>query len=61
MTNKDAFAEAMSRAAARKAAKDTMPAENEAFLKALRDRWFPLGKTEDYILIERMLTEAWAK
>lgn len=61
MTNKDMFAEAVSRAAARKAAKEALAPENEAFLKALRDRWFPIGKTEDYILIERMLLEAWAK
>lgn len=61
MTNKDVFADAMARAAARKAAKAEMPAENETFLKALRDRWYPMGKLEDYILIERMLLEAWAK
>lgn len=61
MTNKEEFDAALARAKARKAAKDTMPAENEAFLKALRDRWYPLGKFEDYILIERLLLEAWAK
>jgi hypothetical protein len=61
MTNKDVYADAVSRAAARKAAKENMAPENEAFLKALRDRWFPMGKLEDYILIERMLLEAWAK
>lgn len=61
MTNAEEFAGATARAQARKRAKDTMPAENEAFLKALRDRWFPIGKTEDYILIERMILEAWAK
>jgi hypothetical protein len=61
VTNKELFDRAMERAAARKAAKENMPAENEAFLKALRDRWYPMGKLEDYILIERLLVEAWAK
>ena len=61
MSNQEQFDGAVRRAAARKAAKDNMPAENEAFVKALRDRWYPLGKFEDYILIERLMLEAWAK
>lgn len=61
MTNREEFELATKRAAARKAAKENMPPENEAFLKALRQRWYPLGKLEDYILIERLLVEAWAK
>lgn len=60
-TNDELFKAADERAKARKVAKENMPAENEAFLKALRQRWWPLGKFEDYILIERMLLEAWAK
>lgn len=61
MTNADDFAGATARAQARKDARLAMPAENEQFLNALRQRWFPIGKTEDYQIIERMLVEAWAK
>lgn len=49
----------MKRAEARKVAEDALPPEALAFLKALQHRWFPLGKTEDYALIKKMLIEAW--
>jgi len=57
VTNKDHFAAAMERAVARKAAEDALSSEDQAFLKALRDRWFPMGKTEDYTIVKKMLIE----
>lgn len=61
MTNEKEFAAATERANARKAAEDALPEQDKAFLASLRQRWFPMGKTEDYALIKRMLLEAWAK
>lgn len=61
MTNDKEFAGAVDRAAARKAAEDALPVEDKAFLESLRQRWFPMGKMEDYSLVKRMLLEAWAK
>jgi hypothetical protein len=60
-TNADEFAEAMGRTQARKDALDALPPEAHSFLNALKDRWFPMGKTEDYALIQRMLVDAWVK
>jgi hypothetical protein len=61
MTNEPEFAAAMARAQSRKDAEDALPPEAKAFLKALQHRWFPLGKTEDYDLVKRMLVDAWSK
>lgn len=58
-TNADEFTAAVARAQARKDAEDALPAEGLAFLNALKARWFPLGKTEDYALVKRMLIDAW--
>jgi hypothetical protein len=60
-TNDQDYAAAVERAQARKQAEDNLPPEALAFLNALKHRWFPMGKTEDYALIKRMLVEAWAK
>jgi hypothetical protein len=60
-TNADEFAEAVARTQARKEALDALPPEAQSFLNALKARWFPMGKTEDYALIQRMLTDAWVK
>jgi hypothetical protein len=60
-TNKAELLAAMKRAEARKVAEEALPPEAQAFLKALQNRWFPLGKTEDFALIKKMLTEAWTK
>lgn len=60
-TNADEFTAAVERAQARKDAEDALPVEAQAFLKALQSRWFPLGKTEDYALVKRMLIDAWSK
>lgn len=60
-TNKAELLAAMKRAEARKVAEETLPPEAQAFLKALQNRWFPLGKTEDFALIKKMLVEAWTK
>lgn len=61
MTNDKEFSDAVLRAQARKNAEDALPPEAKSFLKALQDRWFPMGKTEDYALIKRMLIDAWSK
>ncbi len=58
-TNDKEFADAVARAHARKAAEEALPAEAQAFLKALQNRWFPMGKTEDYALVKKMLIDAW--
>ena len=60
-TNSEDFAAAMARAQSRKDAEESLPEEAKAFLKALQHRWFPLGKTEDYDLVKRMLVDAWSK
>jgi len=60
-TNKAELLAAHQRAAARKVAEDSLPPEALAFLKALQNRWFPLGKTEDYALIKKMLVDAWVQ
>jgi hypothetical protein len=60
-TNKAELLAAMKRAEARKVAEEALPSEAQAFLKALQNRWFPLGKTEDFALITKMLVEAWTK
>jgi hypothetical protein len=60
-TNKAELLAAMKRAEARKVAEQALPPEAQAFLKALQNRWFPLGKTEDFALIKKMLVEAWTK
>lgn len=60
MTNDKDFAAAVARTQARKDAEDALPLEAKAFLKALQHRWFPLGKTEDYDLVKRMLVDAWS-
>lgn len=60
-TNDKEFADAVARASARKAAEVALPPEAQAFLKALQNRWFPMGKTEDYALVKKMLVEAWVK
>lgn len=60
-TNADELIAAHQRAQARKDAEDALPPEAKSFLKALQDRWFPMGKTEDYALIKRMLIDAWSK
>jgi hypothetical protein len=60
-TNKAELLAAMKRAEARKVAEEALPPEAQAFLKALQNRWFPLGKTEDFALIKKMLVEAWTK
>ena len=58
-TNDAEFAAAVARAASRKAAEEALPPEARAFLKALQHRWFPMGKTEDYALVKKMLIDAW--
>lgn len=60
-TNEQDFAAAYKRAQARKEAQENLPPEAHAFLNALKHRWFPMGKTEDYALVKKMLLEAWAK
>ena len=61
MTNEAEFAAAMARAQSRKDAEDALPDEAKAFLKALQKRWFPMGKTEDFALVKRLLIDAWSK
>ena len=58
-TNKAELAAAMKRAEARKVAEENLPPEARAFLKDLQNRWFPMGKTEDYALVKKMLINAW--
>ena len=60
-TNDQQFAEAVARTQARKDALDALPPEAQSFLDALRDRWFPMGKTEDYALVQRLLVDAWVQ
>jgi hypothetical protein len=48
----------MARTQARKDQEDSLSDQDKAFLKALQDRWFPVGKTEDYTLVKRMLIES---
>jgi hypothetical protein len=60
-TNADVFIEAYARAEARKAAEEALPEQNRAFLKALQQRWFPLGKTEDYEIVKKLLIAAWSE
>lgn len=60
-TNAPEFEAAMERAAARKAAEEALPEQARAFLKALQHRWFPLGKTEDYESVKRLLLAAWSE
>lgn len=54
-TNEQDFAAAIARAQARKEAEENLPPEARAFLKALKHRWFAIGKTEDYALVKKML------
>lgn len=58
-TNKAELLAAHERAQARKVAEESLPPEALAFLKALQNRWFALGKTEDYALVKKMLVDAW--
>lgn len=60
-TNEQDFAAAVERAQARKEAEEQLPPEAHAFLNALKHRWFPMGKTEDYALVKKMLVEAYVK
>jgi hypothetical protein len=56
-TNSDEFEAAMARTQARKDAEDSLPDQDKAFLKALQNRWFPMGKTEDFALVKRLFLE----
>lgn len=53
-TNHDELVAAHKRAEARKAAEDALSPQDQAFLKALADRWFPLGKTEDFAIVKKL-------
>ncbi len=57
-TNADEFAEAVARTQARKDAEDALSPQDAAFLKVLKDRWFPMGKTEDFALVKRLFLES---
>jgi hypothetical protein len=57
-TNDQDYAAAYQRAEARKEAKANLSPQDTAFLNALKQRWFPLGKTEDYQIVERLLIES---
>ena len=56
-TNADEFAGAVARAQSRKAAEDALSAQDAAFLETLRQRWFAIGKTEDFALVKKLLIE----
>lgn len=60
-TNEKELIEAHARAAARKAAEDSLSAPDKAFLSALQDRWFAVGKTEDFALVKRLFLESRGK
>lgn len=57
-TNIDELIDAHARAEARKAAEDALPEEAKAFLKALQNRWFPLGKTEDFAIVKKLFIDS---
>jgi len=57
-TNSDEFDAAMARTQARKDAEDGLSPQDAAFLTALKNRWFPLGKTEDFALVKRLFIES---
>jgi hypothetical protein len=57
-TNAEDFAAATTRAQARKDAEDALSTQDKTFLKALKDRWFPMGKTEDFALVKRLFIES---
>lgn len=57
-TNDKEFADAVLRAHARKDAEDALSPQDAAFLKTLKDRWFPMGKTEDFALVKRLFLES---
>jgi hypothetical protein len=57
-TNADDFAAATERAQARKDAEDALTTQDKAFLKELQNRWFPMGKTEDFALVKRLFIES---
>lgn len=60
-TNADEFAGAYARTQARKAAEDALSKQDAAFLETLRQRWFALGKTEDFALVKRLFLESRGK
>jgi hypothetical protein len=57
-TNEKELIAAYERAAARKAAEDSLSPQDKAFLETLRKRWFALGKTEDFALVKRLFLES---
>jgi hypothetical protein len=57
-TNEKELIEAHRRAEARKATEEALSAEDKAFLKALQNRWFPLGKTEDFQIVKKIFIES---
>lgn len=57
-TNEAEMLAAHRRAEARKAAEDNLSPEDKAFLSKLKDRWFALGKTEDFALVKRMFLDS---
>lgn len=58
MTNEEEFAAAVARTQARKTAEENLSPEDKAFLKALQNRWFPLGKTEDFALVKKLFIDS---
>ena len=57
-TNEQDFAAATERAEARRLAETSLSPEDRAFLNALKQRWFPMGKTEDFALVKRLFIES---
>lgn len=57
-TNHNELIEAHKRAEARKAKEDALSAEDKAFLQALQNRWFPLGKTEDFAIVKKLFIDS---
>jgi len=57
-TNDRDFAAAVQRAEARRLAEESLSPEDQSFLNALKQRWFPMGKTEDYALVKKMFIES---
>ena len=57
-TNSNEFDAAIARTQARKDAEDALSPQDAAFLTALKNRWFPMGKTEDFALVKRLFLES---
>lgn len=60
-TNDQDFAAAVARAEARRLAEENLSPEDLAFLNTLKQRWFALGKTEDFALVKRLFIDSRGK